>query len=81
MTTTFHYFTLEEVYQYAEKMGYSQEDIEITRICSEYDYDLDCEVAWDYEVSFGHEYTEMWFWTFEDLTQPAIDYDHLTWED
>ena len=70
MATTFHYFTLEEVYQYAEKMGYSREDVAIE--C----YDKD-----EYEVSFGHEYTEMWVWTFEDLIQPAIDYDHLTWED
>ena len=29
MTTTFYYFTLEEVYQYAEKMGYSREDVTI----------------------------------------------------
>jgi len=70
MTTTFHYFTLEEVYQYAEKMGYSREDVAIE--C----YDED-----EYEVSFGHEYTEMWVWTFEDLDEQAIDYDHLTWED
>ena len=70
MTTTFHYFTLEEVYQYAEKMGYSREDVAIE--C----YDED-----EYEVCFGHEYSEIWTWDFEDLTQPAIDYDHLTWED
>ena len=70
MTITFHYFTLEEVYQYAEKMGYSREDVAIER------YDED-----EYEVSFGHEYTEMWVWTFEDLDEQAIDYDHLTWED
>lgn len=70
MTTKFHYFTLEEVYQYAEKMGYSREDVQI-----------DCYDEDEYEVSFGHEYTEMWIWDFEDLTQPAIDYDHLTWED
>lgn len=70
MTTTFYYFTLEEVYQYAEKMGYSREDVAVE--C----YDED-----EYEVSFGHEYTEMWVWTFEDLTQPAVDYEHITWED
>lgn len=77
----FKMFTFAEVVKYAQTLGYSQEDIEITRICSEYDYDLDCEVAWDYEVSFGHECTEMWVWTFEDLDGQAIDYDHVTWED
>ena len=63
-------FTLEEVYQYAEKMGYSREDVAIE--C----YDED-----EYEVSFGHEYTEVWSWDFEDLDGQAIDYDHVTWED
>ena len=70
MATTFHYFTLEEVYQYAEKMGYSREDVEIE--C----YDED-----GYDVSFGREDTEIWSWDFEDLTQPAVDYEHLIWED
>lgn len=79
MTTTFHYFTLEEVYQYAEKMGYSREDVEIEEDYSYYEDDL--KVLEGYEVSFGHEYTEMWSWYFEDLTQPATEYDHLVWED
>jgi hypothetical protein len=80
MKAQFHYFTLEEVYQYAEKMGYSREDVEILEDSS-YDYDNDLEILEGYEVSFGHECTEMWSWYFEDLTQPATEYDHLTWED
>lgn len=77
----FHYFDLEEVYDYAEQMGYSREDVEVERVCVEYDYDLEEEVAWGYEVSFGHEYSEVWSWEFEDLSQPAVDYDHSVWED
>lgn len=77
----FHYFSLEEVYQYAESKGYSREDVSIERVCTEYDYDLDQEVAWEYEVSFGHEYSEMWSWSFESLDQVAWDYDHSVWED
>ena len=73
----FHYFTLEEVYEYAERLGYTRDDVVIERQCCEYDWDLDKEVAWDYEVSFGHEYTELWVWTFENLEQPATDYEHV----
>lgn len=80
MKAQFHYFTLEEVYKYAEEMGYFREDVEI-EADSSYDYDNDLEILEGYEVSFGHEYTEMWSWYFEDLTQPATEYDHLTWED
>lgn len=67
----FHYFTLPEVYDYAAKMGYSKEDVEIQ--FSEYDE------VW--EVSFGHEYTEVWFWEFESLDAPATWYEHQEWED
>lgn len=74
-------FTFEEVVKYAESLGYSREDIEIKKVCIEYDYDLDEEIGWEYQVSFGHEYTEVWSWTFEDLDSEAIDYDHLIWED
>lgn len=77
----FKMFTFAEVVEYAQTLGYSEEDIEVVRVCSEYDYDLDRETAWEYEVSFGHDYTEMWVWTFEDLDGQAIDYDHVTWED
>lgn len=69
----FHYFSLEEVYAYAEKMGYSREDVVIE------DRSYDDEV--EYEVSFGHEYTEEWLWTFEALDGVAIEYDHIVWED
>lgn len=67
----FHYFTLPEVYDYAAKMGYSKEDVEIR--FSEYDK------VW--EVSFGQEYTEAWFWEFESLDAPATWYEHREWED
>ena len=77
----FHYFTLEEVYDYAERLGYAREDVEIRRECAEYDYELEEEVDWQYEVSFGHEYTEVWFWVFDDLSEPARDYEHAVWED
>ena len=80
MKAQFHYFTLEEVYKYAEQMGYSREDVEIKEYYF-YSYEDGSKTLEGYEVFFGHECTEMWSWYFEDLTQPATDYDHLTWED
>ena len=77
----FEYFTLEQVYEYAERLGYGREDVEVERYCSEYDWDLEQEVAWEYQVSFGHECTEAWVWTFEDLEEQATDYEHMVWED
>lgn len=77
----FHYYTLEEVREFAVQMGYDREDVEVERMCVEYDYDLDQEVAWEYQVSFGHEGTEMWVWSFEDLEGQAYDYEHQVWED
>lgn len=77
----FEYFTLEQVYEYAERLGYEREDVEVEQYCSEYDYDLDQEVAWEYQVSFGHMYVEAWVWTFEDLEAQATDYEHIVWED
>ena len=76
----FHYFDLEEVYQYAERLGYSREDVGVEAQYG-YDDDTDQQYLEGYEVCFGHEYSEIWSWFFEDLEQPAIDYDHLTWED
>ena len=67
----FHYFTLPEVYDYAAKMGYTPDDVEIT-FHEEDGY---------YDVSFGHEYTEMWCWEFDALDAPAVAYDHMVWED
>lgn len=68
-------FTLEEVYQYAEKLGYSREDVEIEEIMG-YDYDEEKEFFEYYVVSFGHEYTEVWAWYFDSLEETATDYDH-----
>lgn len=65
----FHYFTLSEVYAYALQMGYTREDVEIVD-AGEY-----------YDVSFGHEYTEMWCWEFDSLDAPAVYYEHMVWED
>jgi hypothetical protein len=62
-------FTLEDVKEYAVKMGYEVEDIEIQ------------EDGGEYEVSFGHEYTEVWVWTFDDLEDVATDYEHAVWDD
>ena len=44
----FHYFTLEEVYAYAEKKGFKREDVEIEKIEDE-------EFGSYYEVSFGSQ--------------------------
>lgn len=74
-------FSLEEVYEYAEKMGYSREDVNIEKVCCQYDYDLEEEVDWDYEVSFGHIYSEYWSWSFKDLDGVAFDYEHEVVED
>ena len=76
----FHYYTLEEVYNYAEKLGYSREDVEIVKELG-YDYDKEEEILLGYEVGFGHEYTETWVWEFENLDECAIDYEHMIWED
>ena len=62
-------FTFEEVVAYAESLGYTRDCIEVKKYDSEY------------EVSFGHEYTEIWSWTFENLNEKAVDYEHITWED
>ena len=63
----FHYFTLEEVYAYAEKKGFKREDVEIEKI--------DGEVHGTYyEVSFGSQWYQLWTWEFESLNQPAVDY-------
>ena len=77
----FHYFTLEEVYQYAESCGYSREDVTIERVEDEYDWETDQVLSWVYEVSFGREYTETWTWVFDSLESVAVDYLHQTWED
>lgn len=66
----FHYFTLEEVYEYAVRMGYGRESVEITYD----DYDR------VYMVEFGREYTESWYWEFESLEQPSVYYEHREWE-
>ena len=69
--TMFHYYTLPEVYDYAVKMGYTHDDVEIT-FHEEDGY---------YDVSFGREYTEMWYWEFDDLDAPSTVYEHMLWED
>lgn len=62
-------FTLEDVKEYAVKMGYSKEDVEII---DHEDY---------YSVFFGNECTEFWEWEFEDLDSVATDYYHEIVED
>ena len=74
MAKVFHYFTLEEIYQFAKDKGYNSDDVEIRAYIDE-----DGEKG--YQVSFGREYTEVWDWYFDDLSQSAIDYDHNIWED
>lgn len=68
----FRPYTLEDVYKYAEKFGYSRESVEILP----YEY---ADGHYDYTVQFGREYTEMWVWEFEDLEGTAYDYEHLIW--
>ena len=79
--TQFHYYTLEEVYEMAERMGFSREEVEVERYCCEYDYEAEQEIGWEYRVWFGHEYTEVWEWFFEDLEEASYDYEHQVWED
>ena len=74
-------YSLKQIYKYAEKLGFSADEIEIRKDCVEYDYEKNEEVAFEYEVFFGHEYTEVWSWTFENLEEKAIDFDHIVWED
>ncbi len=76
----FHYYSLEEVYEYAERLGYSREDVEIVEQLG-YDYEEEHDILFGYEVSFGHEYTQMWVWQFDSLDAPAVDYSHIVWED
>lgn len=76
----FKYFTLEQVYEYAERMGYEREDVEI-KVRTDFDWNTEEWYLVGYEVSFGQEYTEVWTWTFEDLEESATGYDHLVWED
>ena len=64
----FHYFTLEEVYAYAEKKGFKREDVEIKKIEDGEEFDP------YYEVSFGSQWYELWTWEFESLDEPAVDY-------
>lgn len=67
----FHYFTLEEVYEYAKGFGFSREEVDIV------DFG-----GGSYEVSFGWDCYEAWYWTFDDgLEAPSTDYQHLVWED
>lgn len=77
----FHYYTLEEVYEFAASVGYSREEVKIERVAVEYDFELEQDVAWEYVVSFGDEYGESWEWSFEDLSKPAVDYLHEVCED
>lgn len=77
----FAYFTLEQVYDYAERMGCPREDIEIKETVLDLDYEEDQELEWGYEVSFGHEYTEMWIWGFKNLEEPSVTYEHAVWDD
>ena len=66
-------FKLKDIYAYAEKLGYSQEDVIIEK-----SDDLD---VVPHQVHFGHECTEFWSWDFEDLDGYAIDYSHEIVED
>lgn len=77
----FHYFSLEEVYQYAEQKGFDREDVIIEKVCVDYDYELQQEMAWEYEVSLGDDDSEQWMWWFDDLEEVATDYVHGVWED
>lgn len=66
----FRPYTLEDIYAYAEKMGYAQDDVEI----EPYEYSDGTII---YNVWFGVEYTETWSWTFEgNLEGYATEYEH-----
>lgn len=71
MVGAFHYFTLEEIFEYAEAMGYAREDVEV-RV-----YEQD-----EAYVSFGQDSVEEWSWSFDNGIQaPATDYEHNVWTD
>lgn len=70
----FKMFGLEEIYAYAEKMGFAREDVEI-----EMPEDLEEEYI---SVSFGDYYGEWWCWSFDgSLDGVAVDYEHSICED
>lgn len=73
MTNGFNHFTLKEVYQYAESLGYTRKDVFITDDAG-YDDDFDIQFNFGYFVNFGQ--TEIWMWYFKDLNQPAVGYEH-----
>ncbi len=75
------HFTLDQVYAYAEEQGYTRADVAVERVCCAWSEDYEQELAWQYEVSFGHEYTEVWEWTFDELDGTAVEYEHYEWED
>lgn len=76
------YFTMKEIYNFANKLGYSADQIEIDEILY-WDYDKNEPMnEKDYTVSFGNKYIENWVWTFEnDLNGRATDYQHNIIED
>jgi hypothetical protein len=76
---------MKEIYDFANKLGYSKDQIEIDEIIY-WDYDEDPNGKpmdeKDYTVSFGNDYTENWVWTFENnLNGRAVDYQHNIIED
>ncbi len=73
-------FTMEDIKEYAKKMGYAEEDIEIEEY-DDYNYETGETKKW-YDVSFGREWTETWTWYFcESLEGYAEDYFHEIVED
>ncbi len=74
MTNGFNHFTLKEVYQYAESLGYTRKDVFITDDAV-YD-EFETQFNLGYFVNFGHGQTETWMWYFKDLDQPAVGYEH-----
>jgi len=70
--------TLAQVEELAKEYGY---EVEVEKVCVEYDWEREEEVKWEYQVSFGHECTEEWVWMFEDLDGVSYDCDHVVWQD
>lgn len=63
-------YTLKEIYALAKELGY-EVNLSVSEDPEEY-YS---------RVWFGREYTEEWYWDFEDLCGQAVDFQYSDWED
>lgn len=68
----FKQFTLEEIYEYTAKKGFSKEEVK-----KEYDEYNETYIVW-----FGKSYVKTWTWEFDNgLKEKSTDYECEEWED